>query len=226
MACDHPSSRALRRAPLGAIALLALAWGVAALAFPTVTRAKEPGREPDLRGTWKLDKAMSDDPREAMQRALRGRREDFGGGRGLGPGLGTGQGAGGVRWRARGAGGSRGGPEGGRPSGADMGKRFDSLDIEPIEGGWSIQYADGTRREIVADDQERPIDSDVGKATLQAHWDGATLVVVRNSDRRRVTERFDVTDDGKLLQVATTIEGERTGRVEFRRLYRPAPSGE
>ena len=233
--------RAAARLPLAAAGLLAAAWVLAALTFPAVTGAEEPGGRPDLQGVWKLDKDLSDDPAAVMQKAMRQRRSFDSGAPGLGMGRpgGGGFGSGTARpqggWGGpggRGSQGSGGSDDSARGAGADrsgrgeMGRRFDSLEIEPIEGGWSIQYADGAKQDLLADDQNHVIDAGRGQETVRAHWEGQTLVVVRKGDRREVTERYDVTDDGKLLQVQTTMAAGRGGKIQFRRLYRPAPSGD
>ncbi len=223
--------------PLWILPALAL---LAALTFPAVTGAEEPGARPDLKGVWKLDKDLSDDPAAVVKEAIERRRSfDSGSAPGLGMGRprgGFGGGTGGSHGGGWGGPGGPGGQSAGgsaaadkdaageRPAGAEVGPRFDSLDIGPIEGGWSIRYADGRKQDLVADDQEHLIDAGGGKETVRARWEGETLVVVRKSDRREVTERYDVTDDGKLLQVETTMAAGRGGKIQFRRLYRPAPS--
>ncbi len=125
---------------------------------------------------------------------------------------------------AGGSGGSDRGGEIGPGADAEADRRYDTLDIEPIEGGWSIEYADGRRLAILADGRAHTAETEDGKETVRARWAGETLVVVRKVDRREVSERFDVTDDGKLLQVVTTMAAGwgGGGRIQIRRLYRPA----
>lgn len=218
------------------LALLA-AGGALCVSASSVTMAATPAKAtPDLRGSWKLDAARSDDPqlkmKEAMANAPRGGGPPGMGGGGR-PGMGGGPaGMGGGRPPGGGGGrpGGRGGPPGGQPEGtpdggstpARAGAMPDAFDLE--QSGDTLVIVDrGLRvRLVVVDGRGGEDASSVGGVALASgKWKKDQLRVESTGPRQRtVEETWELVDDGAALRCRTKLElPGQGGSVEWTRVY-------
>lgn len=155
----------------------------------------------DLSGKWRLNKDLSDDPREVM-RAQMAKMEGRRGG---------GAGGGGMRGGGPPGGGA---PGGGRPpmSRDEMEARGERLErarqsIEIINGdtGIIMVYATGDTVTVIPDGVERATKTILGEERTTAYWDEFELVVVvEPSDRPPQRRRYRINDDGR-LEIVTLV---------------------
>ena len=105
---------------------------------------------------------------------------------------------------------------------------FGRLKIDHAEPRVAIEYRSGRLRELYTDGRELEPDEAVGETAVTVTWQGPRLIVDAETVRGRVTEFWDLSDDGERLFVTTQAEmGERfEGPVTFRRVYdrEPAPA--
>jgi hypothetical protein len=194
---------------------VALALRLGILIFlPIVGLALPANLRGNLSGTWKLNRDLSDDPREKMREA----RESGGGGGARGGG-----GFGGHRGGGRG-GGFRGRrrdaePEGGSGDVEDVTRAFETLSI--VHRDPELRITDGIGREHVLSTDDRRIEEErsAGTVKIRARWkDGHVVVTTTPEHGPTLTETYAVTADGSVLTVTTKVEG-RGRTFEFRRVY-------
>ena len=199
-----------------------------------VVPAGAAAQHPDLAGSWKLNQAQSDNPRDQM------RGSDSTGGerrpRGEGGGEGGGGGGGGFGGGRGGfGGGRRGGYGGGRgmsdeqrarmrqtmdlafhaPSAFTLQQADSAVTVTGEDGQPLLLYADG--RKLV-----QRVDGG-GDLEIKAHWQGNDFVVERRvKGGGKVTEDYLRSQDGKQLFVIVGFEGSGGRSIQFRRVYDPA----
>ncbi len=167
--------------------------------LPSCSGSSEPVtvQPPDLKGSWVLNAAESEDPRAQMRGASRGGSRGGGrGGRGGGMG-GTDQMLGGAMEAAR------------------------VLKITQDDSTVTIVDADQNRRVLYPDG--RTIEREVRggrKFETKTRWKGEKLVVERKMDGgAKITETFERKEDGRLHVKVKVSGGRMRGSLEFRRVY-------
>jgi hypothetical protein len=193
-------------------------------------------RVASLSGDWKLDQALSEDPRGVLRQQAQSRHGGGGGGMrrrgggGLGmPGQGGMSGGGMSRSGGYGGNGSHSGGGGrGFPGAnsviADFTAQPAAVEIkqEPKElalvaDGVSTRFEYGEK--VVASVQG-------GTAERISGWKGNAFVVKYNvSDGPVATRRYETGDGGRQLIVTTHVEGDRAPKFEFRTVYDRVPAG-
>lgn len=168
---------------------------------------------PNLSGTWRLERAVSDPPDETMREGGSGRGSS-GRGRG-GGGMGGPRGMGGGRPRG-GSGSEPGFAPGGPPEEA-----MRELKIHQDGATVTIVHADDSQRVLQVDGREReePTPWDDTRR-IKSRWDKARLVVERRNDRGKMTEVFELAPDGESLSLTTTRKSSRGGERTTHWLYR------
>jgi hypothetical protein len=174
--------------------------------------AAQSADKPNLAGTWKLNKDQSDDPRQKMREAM---------------GMPNGQGGEGGQNEAGGRpqGGGGGRPGRGQGRGGMMAE-WNQLSIE--ETGATVKVA-GTEGRLLAttEPQEKPQANESGNnggmrfPPAAAEWQGNQLVAKSQGFGGGTTTRtFELSPDGKQLNVTTKIENERFNQpVTFKLVY-------
>jgi hypothetical protein len=209
----------------GAILLLS-ALALAASAAPKPKpKADAPSERPNLSGTWQFNAEQSDDMREKMREAGRGRG---------GPGGGGGMGRGGFGGGRRGGfgGGGRGG-FGGRPSGegADAEARRGRMAFLPPSELTITQEAaeihivekDSGDLHLVPDGKTHKTEN--GNGEVKASWSDEQLVVESKRDNgRKNRQSFGVSQDGKQMFVTVQFDTPFGDSIKVRRVYDRAPA--
>jgi hypothetical protein len=165
------------------------------LTFPLTLPAQEADR-PDLSGNWTLNEPMSETMREKMTELM---EEELANPRAR------------ARWdrtRTR---------ERARLSSAP----FAGLSIEHEEPRVAIEYSGGRVRELFTDGRELEPDPQFGVEGLTVSWEGARLIVDAETARGRMTEFWEISEDGQRLFVTTSVEMPQRFEdpVSFRRTY-------
>ncbi|MEO8218848.1 MAG: hypothetical protein ABI718_17370 [Acidobacteriota bacterium] len=174
---------------------------------------------PDLSGTWKLNKDLSDNPREKMREARKSRG-------GLGPGAGGmspgGPGMGGVMGPGGGFSGRGRYPEGERKSralDASATIRISGTDPELI-----VDYGNDRQRHLFTDGRTVSVEGRrSGSSKVRTVWNGDRLEVrTTRDDDREMLETFDLNPQTGRLEV--TMTGDASAALEdesrsFRRVY-------
>ncbi len=155
---------------------------------------------PDLSGTWVLDEANSETPREkARERALE--RSDNPRAR--------------QRWERAET----------RERESMESAPFARLTLTQDEEVVNVQYRDGRSRSIHTDGRELEPDQTRGIVGGRARWEGPRLVVENDTPRGQRIEQWELSDDGKRLFVISEIQaGEPFGNISYRRIYDREPS--
>ncbi len=167
--------------------------------LPSCSGSSEPVtvQPPDLKGSWVLNAAESEDPRAQMRGGSRGGSRGGGrGGRGGGMG-GTDQMLGGAMEAAK------------------------VLKITQDDSTVTIVDADQNRRVLYPDG--RTIEREVRggrKFETKTRWKGEKLVVDRKMEGgAKITETFERKEDGRLHVKVKVSGGRMRGSLEFRRVY-------
>jgi hypothetical protein len=214
-----------------------LALAVTATLVACGTLSTKPPRAANLTGDWKLDQALSEDPRGVMraQHQSQGggmRHGGWGGGMGGGGGGGMGGGMGGGGMPGGGGmhgGGMHGGhrsggaSQGGAGSGhggplsdfltqpAAVSIKQTAHDLNLVADGSPTLYEYGEK--VVASVQG-------GVAERNSGWKGDDFVVKYKVQEGPVATRsYEVADGGKQLLVTTHIEGDHMPKLEYRTVY-------
>ncbi len=190
---------------LSAIVMLSAAAGVNHLAAQTA----------GITGKWRLNEAKSDDAQQKMQEMFQSAGGRRGGGRGGGGG-----GRGG-----RGGGGGFGGGEQQRTSpmrAAMIAAKL--LDISQDDSVLKIGYGGDSVRTLQTDGQKITFGEGRGKSEVKSQWKGEKLVVETKMDGgTKVTETYELRDDGTRLQLKVRIENLRFPQpLEIKRIYERA----
>jgi hypothetical protein len=194
-------------------------------------------RVANLSGDWKLDQALSEDPRGVLRQQ---RQSRHGGGGGMhrhgGGGLGM-PGAGGTPGGGMSRNGGYGGNGGGGPSGgggrsfagansviADFVAQPAAIEIKQESKDLALE-ADGVSTHFVYG--EKVVASvQGGTAERISGWKGNAFVVKYNvSDGPVATRSYETGDAGRQLIVTTHVDGERAPKFEFRTVYDRVPAG-
>ena len=163
----------------------------------------------DISGTWRLNKQLSDDPRQVMQAKMTEMREKRGGGGGYG---------------------------GGGRSGLDsdaVQKRLDQFDaartmirIDQSDGIVTMAYADSSVINIPTDGQERDVETPRGSVKRYASWLDFSLVVhTKTRDDSAMTRIYRINDDGQLEIVTKVNPRQMPEPIEIVAVYDLLPSG-
>lgn len=198
----------ISRHPAVAIAVLLFMFG------PSLANADS---KPDLSGTWELNAAMSEDPKEKLRQAGKSAGRT-GGGRGRGFGGG-----------GRRAGGSKGGSRDGglRDSGASQGMNglmsnstlmAKTLEIQQEALQVTLSYGDQVM--TFNTDGQGTMLAD-GASVALAGWEEAQFVIEKTvNGGPKIFERYTLSPDGKQLHVGVTIKSERLPKpVVVYRIY-------
>jgi hypothetical protein len=169
---------------------------------------------PDLTGTWKLNKDMSDDPATVWKEAREPSDSTRGGSTGGGLGMGHGRGHGMAR-----GGGARHGDDG--AGGLDFFAALQTLRIEHHEPALSITDGSGRARMIYTDGRKTEEERSHGGTTkVTARWKDGRIEATSVPERGpKVTEKYAITADRLQLTVTTTFEGGHGSDVTIRRIY-------
>jgi hypothetical protein len=194
---------------------VALALRLGILIFlPIVGLALPANLRGNLSGAWKLNRDLSDDPREKMREA----RESGGGGGSRGGGGFGGRHGGGRGGAFRGRHAADEG-EGGSGDAEIATRAFETLSI--VHRDPELRITDGLGREHVLSTDDRKIEEERSEGTwkMRARWkDGHVVVTTTPEHGPTLTETYTVTADGSVLTVTTKVEG-RGRSFEFRRVY-------
>jgi hypothetical protein len=180
-----------------------------------------------LEGDWKMDKALSDDPRQKMEKATGSPRGQVGTN---GP------------WGGMGGGGHRGsgsGNAGGRAAkqAAEMTDDYSFLSIVQTEtsvrvtsdSGRLLAYyssSEQTNAQGSSQGNSKPADGN-GSKTASTRMQGDQLVVVSSRDGVKTTRTFAGSADGSQLYLTSRIEGGHLkDPVTIRFVYNPATTGD
>jgi hypothetical protein len=160
------------------------------------------GGNPNLAGTWALNKDQSDDPRQKMQQAGGGGGERGGGGGGGGRrGMGGGQGQG------------RGGGMMAGLSQLTIQQTESSVKVTGESGQVLAVYSgnDATSNKANSNTQanSQSSGSEESSAPPAAQWQGNQLVTVTQRRRGSTTRTFELSPDGKQLYLTTKIDNPR-----------------
>lgn len=192
------------------------------------TAAQPAGAKPNLAGTWALNKAQSDDPRQKMHDAMGG-GEGGQGGQGGGYGGHGGWGGGG-----NGGGGGRGRGQG---RGEGMINELSQLTIEQTSTSAKVTGSSGRVLALYSANSTASSTSTQGSPGSSsessgggdeypppaAEWQGSQLVAVGERRGGTNTQTYELSPDGKQLFVTTKMESQRfTQPVIFRLVYDPA----
>ncbi len=163
-----------------------------------------------ITGKWRLNEAMSDDAQQKMQEMF--------------------QSAGGSRGGRRGGGGGqRGGGGGGfgdgdqqrtNPMRAAM-NAAKLLDISQDDNVLEIGYGGDSVRTLQTNGQKITFGEGRRKSEIKSQWKGEKLVVETKMDGgTKVTETYELRDEGTRLQLKVRIENLRFPRpLEIKRIY-------
>jgi hypothetical protein len=151
----------------------------------------------DMTGTWKLNRELSDDPRQVMEQQMKKMREETGGGRVRG-GLGRSDGFRG------GSGGSRGGA--GQMDREQARERLRDMDrvreqVRILQSGEEVMmiFSERDTMSVIADAERRTHDTPAGEVAVTAYWEGVRLVITREPpDRPQTRQYYEINDDGHL----------------------------
>jgi hypothetical protein len=180
-----------------------------------------------LAGDWKMDKALSDDPRQKMEKATGSPRGQVGtngpwGGMGGGGHHGSGPGNGGGRAAKQ---------------AAEMTDDYSFLSIAQTEtsvrvtsdSGRLLAYyssSDQTNAQGSSQGNSKPADGDGSKAA-STRMQGDQLVVVSTRDGVKTTRTFSGAADGSQLYLTSRIEGGHLkDPVTIRFVYNPVTTGD
>jgi len=201
-------------AAVGTMALLVPSISVARAQTPddksnqaqTTQSASQSSAKPNLAGTWKLNKDQSDDPRQKMREAM---------GVPAGQG-GEGEAAGRLQPGA-GRPGRVQGPRGG------MMAEWDQLKIDQSDSSVKVNGASG-RLLATSQPESKTENNDNGEMRFPpatADWQGNQLIAKSQGFGGGTTTRtFELSADGKQLDVTTKIENERFSQpVTFKFVY-------
>ncbi len=178
---------------------------------------------PDLSGHWKLNKELSDNPKEKMSGAERGSRGDFG------------MGGGGMHGGARGGSGMHGGMQGGhggagRPGSDPFGIANDEITI--TQSATSVVITGGEHERVLRTDGKVDLVDTPrgGQIAISSRWDGDSFVVTMKDEMRKSTETWRIDPESHRLIVTTEIDrGEGSTKMTIRRVWdrleetKPAP---
>jgi len=213
--------------------------------------AQTAGAKPNLAGTWVLNKAQSDDPRQKMHDAMGGGEGGQGGqgggygGHGGWGGGGNGGGGGGGGYGGGGGGGYGGGNGGGGGRGQGRGEgminELSQLTIEQTSTSAKVTGSSGRVLALYSANNTANSTSTQGSsgsssgsssastdggdeyAPPAAQWQGSQLVAVGERRGGTNTQTYELSPDGKQLFVTTKMESHRfTQPVIFRLVYDPA----
>lgn len=166
--------------------------------------------QPNLAGTWNLNKDQSDDPRQKMQEAMGNSGGSYGQG---GPGGG---------WQGR----------HGRRGGGMM-QEMNELTVVQSNSSVKITGESGRLLAQTSDSASQSQSSAQGSpengprfAPPVAQWQGRQLVSVMESRGGKTTRTYELSANGNQLIVTTKIESERfQNPVIIRQVYDPAKAG-
>jgi hypothetical protein len=168
---------------------------------------------PDFSGRWRLNTFISDDPIEKLNRAaremMRSKRISSMGSPRMG-------------YDRLGRRNAIRGREHEPPDPAEMERHLQGinlnaniLEIAHDDPLLTIRYPNRLERSIFTDDRRQNVESGFGPVQIRARWKkkGRLVVSSKNDLGRNTTEKFELTMEGRQLQVVTNVEG-----------YGPAPS--
>lgn len=198
-----------------------------AILVTTGARGEEPGTGVDISGTWILNKDLSDDPREIMEK----RRDEamqqgrMGGNKDRVRSMRGGAGGGGY-------GGGYGGGMPGGPGGGDRAQMQERLRQMEAPKKIVIVQTDGlitmipegrdTVR-VVPDGEKHKQKTVLGDMDVAARWkDLALELTTTGTDGRELKRRFLINDDGR-LEVVTEVTPARGDKIEIVMRYDEAP---
>ena len=100
---------------------------------------------------------------------------------------------------------------------------LERIEIVQTDTEVHITYADEREQILTTDNKKAAIETPSGEGTVRARWrDDGGLVVKTKTDRRKTTETYYVTKDGRMLTVLVAMESQGPmGDVSFKRIYRP-----
>ncbi|WP_157606866.1 hypothetical protein [Sedimenticola selenatireducens] len=168
---------------------------------------------PDFSGTWRLDKASSDDPEAKLQEAREMMRESRGMRGGMGGGFGRGKGGdmearrqGSGRGRGRGA--SRGMPAASASEVRVLISSAEILELSHADPMLLISVDGGPQQRLFTDFRGAAVSasSSVPQAVTTAGWEGDVLVIETTQDSKpTLLQRYHLRTDSGQLEVITNL---------------------
>lgn len=215
-----------------------LLFMVAAVGAGCASLGSHPPRATDLSGNWKLDQALSEDPRAVMRQQKQnasGHGMHHGGGMGGGYGMPAG-GAPGTASTGTYGGGMHGGHRGGGGGGGNWGVARHGPESEFLVQAAALQIRQSpSQLDLVADgvptefEYGEKVTTSVqgGTAERVSGWKGQDFVVKYDvaDGGPKATRSYELNDGGKQLVVITQVEGGRSPAMKFHTVYDLAPAG-
>lgn len=164
---------------------------------------------PDLSGTWRLDKAASDDPEAKMQEAREMMRESRGMRGGMGGGFGHGKG-GDMEGRRQGGGrgASRGMPASSASEVRVLISSAEVLELSHADPMLLISVDGGPQQRLFTDFRGAAVSasSSAPQAVTTAGWEGDVLVIETTRDSKpNLLQRYHLKTDTGQLEVITNL---------------------
>ncbi len=180
--------------------------------------------KPDLSGTWVLNEALSDDPREQIKAAMKKGRGGMGGKGGGGHGKGKGKGRGGM-----GRGGEGQNAEG---QGSPL-KKFmktmllaETLELTHEEPSLLILTDGENQRRVYTDNRGSRISANSAgrQKVVTAGWERNILFVeITSNNEPRLIQKYKLNTEPRQLWVSTTVQQSNSkSPVVINRVYDPA----
>ncbi len=178
--------------------------------------------KPDLSGTWVLNEALSDDPREQIKAAMKKGRGSMGGkgGRGHGKGKGrSGMGRGGEGQNAEGQGSAL--------------KKFmntmllaETLELTHEEPSLIIITDGGNQRRVYTDNRGSRISANSAgrQKVVTAGWErGILFIEITSNNEPRLIQKYKLNTEPRQLWVSTTVQQSNSkSPIVIHRVYDPA----
>lgn len=209
-----------------------------AAAFAIAAQASFAQSKPHFAGDWNFNQDQSDDANQKIhdaQAQVQARSQGGGypgggypgggypgGGYPGGGGIGFPGGRGGMGG-GMGRGRMGGGPQGGGLSSEDMEQLAatpKSLKIDQDEDKISITNDSGDVTNLYPDGKKHKVTDSTGQSTtIKTHWDGDHLVSESKLHSGKLTESYELSPDGKQLDVISRLDYGRNGSLVIRRVY-------
>ena len=203
------------RAVVVSVALACFAFaGLGSARAAAVDKTKAAVPAPDLSGTWRLDKALSDDAREKMREQMERR------GGGPGPGM-SGPGMSGPGM----GGGGRMAPPPGMGDGSDPSEAMKPI-LDPAEeltvyqGQPDIVIDEKYSRRRTLHADGRKYKADNGASEIKTEWkEGALVIETRGFRGQKTTETWELSTTGKRLTATIKVENGFGGKATVKHVY-------
>jgi len=212
--------------------------GALAAAFALVAQISFAQSKPHFAGNWNFNQDQSDDANQKIhdaqaQAGAQGGGYPGGGNPGGGYPGGSYPGGGGIGFPGGRAGmGGMGGGMGRGRTGGSQGTGLSSSDMEQLSATpKSLKIDQDDDKIAITDDsgdvtnlypdgkKHKETDSTGQSTTIKTHWDGDHLVSESKLHSGKLTQNYELSPDGKQLDVISTLDYGRNGTLVIRRVY-------